>query len=272
MGKWHIPKKLSHMVKTKRAGATAAALAVCLVLLVILAGVAVGRYQHQFGSDSSVRALNFYFTSNLLDGGTHTLAPGSTEVKFTLGNHADELRYSEVDIAYAVTVTPVEGESVADGVSVTYGNTNQQLDKGAIQDDTVTITNLKPGKYTVEARGTGGYEKILTATIVVPDEESAVYKYLDTSNSEYVLLTVWAQGYQGTVTITPPSPPITLIPDNTDRVMENVKTGKAFTDTTSFQDSGYCSHTYRFFGGGVTAEDFTITYGNGQTATVKAPD
>ncbi len=274
MGKRHIPRHMRN--KAKRANAATAALAVCFVLLVILIGAAIGRYQRQFKSDGSVKALDFYFTSNLLDGGTHTLAAGSQQVEFTLGNHADELRYSEVDIAYVVTVTPADDGTVVDNVKVGYSNASQKLNLGAKQDDTVTITDLEPGTYTVKAEGigsnqegVGGYKTILTATIVVPEPESVVYKYLDTTNSEYVLLTVWSQGYQGTVTITPPA---SLIPDNTDRVMETVKTGEAITDEISFRDSGYCSHTYRFFGSGVTAEDFTITYNNGQTATVKAPN
>ncbi len=258
--------------KAKKANA---ALAVCLVLLVILIGAAIGRYQRQFQSDGSAKALDFYFTSNLLDGGTHTLAAGSDKVEFTLGNHADELRYSEVDIAYVVTVTPADDGTVTDGVKVGYGNASQKLNRGGKQDDTVTVSDLEPGTYTVKAEGigsnqegAGGYKTILTATIVVPEPESVVYKYLDTTNSEYVLLTVWSQGYQGTVTITPPA---SLIPDNTDRVMETTKTGETITDEISFRDSGYSSHTYRFFGSGVTAEDFIVAYGS-QTATVKAPN
>ncbi len=266
MGKRHISGNRRN--KAKSVGA--AALAGCFVLLVILIGAAVGRYRHQFSSDSSVKALDFYFTSDLLDGGTHTLAPGSQKVEFTLGNHADDLRCSGVNIAYAVTVTPAEN------VKVEYGNADQKLNFGANQDDTVTLSDLEPGTYTVKAQGTGsnqegadGYQMTLTATIVVPEPELAVYKYLDTTNSEYVLLTVWSQGYQGAVTITSPAG---LIPDNTDLVMKDAQTGGAFTDTASFRDSGYCSHTYRFFGSGVTAEDFTVTYDGGQTATVKAPN
>lgn len=264
-------KQYRHMrSKAKRANVAVAALSVCLVLLVILIGAAIGRYQRQFKSDGSVKALDFYFTSNLLDGGIHTLSAGSDKVEFTLGNHADELRYSEVDIAYVVTVTP------ADNVKVEYGSASQRFTLGTKQDDKVTISGLKPGTYTVKAEGIGsnkegaaGYKETLTATIEVPEPEQAVYQYLDTTNSEYVLLTVWSQGYQGTVTITPPA---SLIPDNTDRVMETAKTGDAITDAASFQSSGYCSHTYRFFGSGVTAENFTVTYNNGQIATVKAPN
>ncbi len=264
MRKRHIPRYLSRKAKKKSVDTVTAVFAVVLVLLVILAGAVIGRYLHQLRSEGSIRAKEFYFTSDFLDGGIHTLAPGSTEITFTLGNHADKLRFSEVDITYEVTVTPADSAS---SPIVEYENGGKKLTKDTEKDDKVTIKNLNSGTYTVTATGAGGYKKALTATIVVPARESAVYKYLDTTNSEYVLLTVWAQGYQGEVTIQPPEK---LIPDNTDSVMESVTTGAEFTDRTSFNDNGYCSHTYRFFGGGVTAENFTVTYGS-QTAAVKEP-
>ncbi len=264
MGKRYIPRYLSDRAKKKSAGTAAAVFAVGFVLLAILAGAVIGRYLHQIRSGGLIRAKEFYFTSNFLDGDTHTLAPGSTKITFTLGNYADELRFSEVDITYKVTVTSADSATTP---TVEYDNEEQKLTKDAKQDDKVTITNLEAGTYTVTATGAGGYKKALTAIIVVPATESAVYKYLDTTNSKYVLLTVWSQGYEGEVTITPPQG---LIPDNTDLVMGSVTTNEEFTDETSFKNNGYCSHTYRFFGGGVTVENFTVTYGS-QTATVKAP-
>lgn len=242
--------------------------AVCLVVLVALIGTAIGRYQRQIRSEGYARAKEFYFTSDFLDGRTHTITPEGTAAAFTftLGNHADDLRFSEVDITYEVTVTP------GNGVTVHYGNTGKKLANGEKHDDKVTVEGLTPGEtYTVTATGTGGYQKTLTATVKVLSTEPKVYKYLDTTSSEYVLLTVWAQGYRGSVTITPP-PAKGLIPDNTDPVMKDVLTGAVITDTTSFSDdSGYSSHTYRFFGSGVTAADFAVTYDGSKTAEVKEP-
>ncbi len=272
MGKRHVPKYLRHKAKKKRrVDAASVALTVCLVLLVVTIGAVVGKYLHQYYSESSVGAMKFYFTSDLLDGGIHTLAPGSQEVEFKLSNHADDLRYSEVDITYEVTIKPADDGTPADGGTVVYGDGETKLVHGGIDDNKVTLTNLKPGTYTVEARTIGGYQKTLTATLVVQGPESSVYKYLEAYGSEYVLLTVWAQGYKGTVTITPPTG---LIPDNTDAAMKNAKTGEVITVDSSLQGNGYWSHTYRFFCGTetpVTAESFAVTYGS-QTATVKAPN
>lgn len=271
MAKAHTPGNWSRKAKKKHPGTGAAALAVGLVLLVLLVGTAIGRYQHQFGSESYVRAKEFYFTSDFLDGKTHTLAPGSTEVEFTVGNHADELRFSEVDIDYTVTVSPKDGVTITPETGT--------LSEGSVNNGTLTISGLSSGKtYNVTVTGIGyadgkpntpGYEKTLKATIEVLSEKSAVYKYLDATNPDYVLLTVWAQGYTGTVTIQPPEG---MIPDNTDPVMGSVQTGAQFQDNESFSTSAYCSHTYRFFynGSGVTADNFTVTY-DGKNAEVKQP-
>lgn len=272
MAKSYVPKNPSRKAKKKYVGI--AAIVMCLLLFTLLIGAAIGRYQRQLRSEGYVRAKEFYFTSDFLDGGTHTLNPGNDSVIFTLGNHADDLRFSEVDIAYTVTVEP------GTGVQVKYDT--QTLTKDAKSDGTVTISGLQPDTiYTVTATGTGGegsasgYEKTLIATIRVLNPDPAVYKHLDTTNSSYVLLTVWAQGYTGDVTITPPAG-ANLIPDNTDPVMWRFQTGEEITDSTSFQDaSGYSSHTYRFFydgtpAGGVTAGNFTVTY-NGGTAETKQP-
>ncbi len=266
MAKRYIPGHLNRRAKKNSAGAAAVTFAAGVALLAILIGVTFGKYLHQLRTEGSVRAKEFYFTSDFLDGGTHTLAPGSTEMSFMLGNYADELRFSEVEITYAVTVTPVDAATS----SPTVENGSGTLVTGDKRDAEVTVTGLTPGKtYTITATGTGGYEQSLTATVVVLAQEPVVYMYLDTTNSEYVLLTVWAQGYRGDVTIDPPEG---LIPDNTDPVMESVKTGDAsFTDATSFKTDDYCSHTYRFFGSGVTAENFTVTYDGSKTAAVEAP-
>ncbi len=232
MGKRYVP---SHMKKKKSAGA--AVLAVCLVLLVILAGAAIGRYQHQFQSEGSVRAKEFYFTSDFLDGGTHTLAPGSTEVTFMLGNHADDLRCSEVDIDYEVTVS--SGAVVTPDAGT--------LHMGGVADAEITVSNLQAGTYTVTAVGTGGYSQTLTATIVVPPKTARLYQHQDNVPGEYMLLTVWNEGDEpGTVTIA-----YTGIPDNTNPNM----TDWGLNGTRTVQIEPRASKVFRFFGGTVTVTD-----------------
>ena len=243
MEKRHIPKNLRCKGSKKSLGAAAAAFAVCLVLLVFLIGAVIGRYQRQLRSDNSVKAKEFYFTCNLLDGGTHTLAPGSTEVIFTLGNYADELRFSEVDIDYKVTVTP------ADGVNVEYSNTAQKLLAGGKKDDAVTIKGLSPNNtYTVTATGTGGYSQTLTAKIVVLPTEGQVYYNEENVSGEYLLLTVWNEG-EG-------------IPDNTNPNMTDWNTGGETAQEKSVSIEPHESKVFRFF----NATDITV-----EGATAKEP-
>ena len=119
---------------------------------------------------------------------------------------------------------------------------------------------------------TGGkYSKTLTFKIVVP-EENVLYKYFEKKDG-YILLTVWAQGYQGNVTI---SYPAGVVPDNTSPIaaMQGASAGKAsINDVKTFSGSGYASAAYRFFitSGSPTASDFEVTYGANQKADLKNP-
>ncbi len=236
MGKLHIPR-LSRKTNKKSAGAAAATLAVCLVLLAILAGAAIGRYQTRLKSDASVRAKEFYFTSDFLNGSTHTLAPGSTEITFTLGNHADDLRFSEVDITYKVTVTSDNGTTAA--VDKAEGTLNM----GSVQDAEITVSNLRAGTYTVTAIGKGGYEKSLTATIRVLSDEAQIYRHQETF-PEYTLLTVWNEGdKEGSVTIF-----YTGIPDNTNPNMAAWTTAGETEVSQSVTIAPHESKVFRFFG------------------------
>jgi len=244
MGKRYIPKHSSRKAKKNRTGTAMAALAMSFVLLLILISAALGKYQHQIDNDGYVKAKDFYFTSDFLDGGVHTLTPidstGNTSVTFTLGNHADELRWSEVDISYAVTVASNGG-----GTS-TVENGSGTLTSGSVKDATVTLTFTSSGTYTVTATGTGGYTKTLTATIVIPDQSAHLYQYRKNGDG-YVLLTVWNEGNQdGDVTIT-----YSGIPDNTNPNMTGWKTdGSSETVTIKAHES----KVFRFFGAGVTLD------------------
>ncbi len=213
-----------------------AVLGVCLVMLVVLIGAAIGRYQHQFRSGGSIRAKEFYFTSDFLDGETHTLAPGSTSLTFTLGNHADDLRISEMDIDYTVTVEPA--------AAVTVTPREGTLAKGEKADAEITLSDLQPGTYTVQAVGKGGYTKTLTATIKVLEEAARPYYHIDTVPGEYLLLTVWNEGEKAqNVTIQ-----YTGIPDNTNPNMGDWTTG----GTQKVTVAPHSSMVFRFFGGTVT--------------------
>jgi len=221
---------------------------ILLALLCGLAGLAFARYMQSSGSGVVARAGDFYFTSDLLDenGKEYTLVPGSTSVTFTLGNHGDGLRYSEMDIEYEVTVD--NGATIS--IETNTKDNSQKLTKEKISDAKVTISGLTPGNtYKVTAVGTGGYTKKLTATIVVPEQEAQIYQYLDQSADEYSLLTVWNEGDEaGNVTIT-----YTGIPDNTNPNMTTWRTNGSPVE--NIRIAPHESKIFRFFNGTATASN-----------------
>jgi hypothetical protein len=221
---------------------------------------------------------------------------GTASVTFTLGNHDDELRYSDVDVKYVVTVTDEDGKDV-NGVEITYKDeknntpTEQKISTtNEMVDHNVTISGLKEGKtYTVTAVGYSGtdskanlgYNKTIKAKFIIGNDKLAVYKHLATSDKAndqndgcYVLLTVWSNGYGGNVDIDFSQISDKVIPDKTDSVMRDsitgntVNDGKSFkvrTDDTKTNDINeadlnyYNSHTYRFFlNNGVDADSIEL--------------
>lgn len=238
MRKKYIPTYSKKNIKITGKKVIISTIAVVLSLCVLTVGMFVAKYINEESSEGLVIAKNFYFTSNLLDGKEHTLAPDSTSVKFTLGNHEDELRYSEVDIEYTVTVD--------NGATVTNDTGTGTLPTGEIRDAEVTISNLQPGTtYNVKAVGKGGYTKTLKATIVVPKSEEQIYYHEDKSSAEYILLTVWNEGdVTGEVTIN-----YIGIPDNINPNMTGWKKSEGSTKVSKQVEIGpHESKVFRFFG------------------------
>lgn len=251
----------------------------CSLLLVAVAAYAGGstyaRYVHENQGKGVVIADEFYFTSDYLtrDGASYTLNPGTNAITFELRNYADELRSSDMDIKYIVTVT----ETDTDTSKTIKGTIPGQLNQGNKTTITLNEANgiaIENGKtYTVSATGSNGYAETLSATFTVANAENGVYKYLEQTN-EYVLLTVWTENVTGDAQISFPGG---LIPDNTDPILSNVKTvDLRFTDKSSFSntDNNYSSKTYRFFkesaGGNVTAVQFEVSVGQ-TLASEKTP-
>lgn len=242
------------------------------IVLCALVGNAFAKYFQMSTNPSTFKAMDFYFTSELLDEETHMLSPGSTSISFSLRNYADALRISEVEVGIIEVLITGHGDPV-----ITYDAAQSTLGASIPNELNVTVSGLVPGNtYVITAtatggrlNGVGGYEQTISGTIIVPETENALYTYFQNQGS-YVLLTVWSAGYRGNVTIDIPDG---VIPDNTDAVMAAAMTGGEFEDATTFTDKAYASHTYRFFvtGEPVTANSFTVQYDNGKIAGYKVP-
>lgn len=243
--------------KAPRKGGT---LRVWLLLALVLLtsggiGTTVAKYIQSTGGKILMKAPEFYFTSNYLTAegdASYMLNSGTTEVEFTLSNMADELRFSDVEIGYNITLA----KSVADaaGELSSYGGTFAG-DSGKTA--AVVLKNLVPGvTYTVTATGNAGYSQTLSGSFTVADKDQNVYKNVMTSPDGYLLLTVWTHNVAGTMNV---SFPAGLVPDNTNADMGSVFNIDGSTDS-SFASTfeKYSSQTYRFFGS-ASAGSFDVT-------------
>ncbi len=214
-----------------------------ILLILLIAGVSARYVKTDEQNDSAV-AKDFYFTSDILDGGTHTItatqANGTAKLELTLMNHADDLRFSQTDIEYSVSVkengSDTELATAAAGTNIT-----GTIASGAGNDQKVTVTGLEPGKtYKVTATTDNIYSKTLTGTVKVNSSDSSLYGSIN-DKGEYIEVAVWTKDYSGSVEVAAAS---SLIPDNTDRYMTSAGIGSTVTVSDWKKDT---SHAFRFF-------------------------
>ena len=205
---------------------------------------ASARYVYHSERVGTVKAKEFYFTSDYLvpGGKEYVINPGNTAVAVQLRNY-DGLKVSELAVNYSLKVNGSERQTGT-------------LPANAKTEETINLTGLAPGSYTVTATGSNGYTRDISATFVVKGSTKGVYKHTEI-HSDYVILTVWTQGVGTTATVNIPAG---LIPDRTDPALQ----GKSGSFTVSLNEDE--SKSFRFFttadyGGGavgVTAGGSTV--------------
>ena len=196
-------------------------------------------------------AKSFYFESNYLTADNHRykLNANTESVSIALYNYENELRISEMDCTYTVTVTSDDTDFLLDGVRTS--EASFAVDQNEKSTVTVTLGQMKNGfDYQVTVTANGGYQKTLSSIFSVACEQNCFFMNADHSNASFVVLTVWTENISGTVTVNVPAG---LIPDTTDPVLQGVINyndagygGFTFTDEQSFSDT-YASRSYRFF-------------------------
>lgn len=186
--------------------------AVLLVVVTVVQGFNTSaKYTMTKEENAEAVAQAFYFESDLLDGGTYELPAGTTEIAFTLRNHADDLRAAECEIAYEIYL---DGQKVADKSGSLAANT--------VTDKKITLSELTTGTHTVKAVAVSPYAAELRATFEIPEKDMKVYYTVtDSANSPVVTLTVSTVDYAGDVTI---SWPADVYPDNTDSKLNGATT------------------------------------------------
>ena len=226
----------------------------CLAAVGLFAGLSA-RYVHLHSDTDAALAQHFYFTSDVLGtpvagGGvssdnTYTLRAGVDQIDIVLYNTADDLRTSEVDIDYTVTIGDAEGNAVA-GQGAQSGTITVADGQAA-----VSFKGLASGTYTVTANATKPYTATLVGQFTVVAETQGL-SYAVTDGGEYIIVTVSSAGEGGTVTLKWDS--AKLIPDETNSVLRNA------SGSVNITLDKYSSGTYRFF------KQTSDTYNTSKTA------
>lgn len=236
--------------------------------LAVTGGV-LAKYAHSPKKESApVIAKSFYFESNYLteDNHTYKLSEGTQEISFALYNYENDLRISGIDSEYTVTVTSEDPSFTINGETLT--EKTLVAPKEQKKDTVVTLGDLNNGySYQVTVIAKGGYEKVLSATFAVSASLNGLFMNTDHNNESYVILTVWTENINGSVTI---SAPTGLIPDTTDPILAsivNYHDGRykefTFEDNNSFS-AAFSSRSYRFFKTSEydSEQKFTVTIEN----------
>lgn len=256
------PQKNRKRQNNKGRGARGSKIVALLVLFCLCIGgismVSAKYIKQNDTKNNSATAKEFYFESDLLDGKEHEViatkdADGiaTASVTIRLKNYADELRYSETEIQYEVSVTEKKSDEGTDTDSNEQSEDSNIVitgEKGTIAAEAknhadVTLSNLEAGKtYVVTAATNNIYQKTLTGTIKVVAPDDTLYASVR-DNTQYIEVTVWTTDYAGNVTLKYDN--YTLLPDNTDTKMRDILT----TNDTFYEGNweANTSHVFRFF-------------------------
>ena len=147
-------------------------LAVFCMIMISIPSVSA-KYIRQIELTGVVNARNFYFVSDLLDGGMHQVTvkeDAMASVTLVLMNYMDEERYSEVDIDYVVEAEDTDKDEKS---SLTVSPAAGTIVKGQRNAVEIVVSGLKAGHtYKITASTDNTYAKTLTGVIKVNADDS----------------------------------------------------------------------------------------------------
>lgn len=144
--------------------------AVFCMIMISISSVSA-KYIRQTELTGVVNARNFYFVSDLLDGGVHqVMVKEDTMASVTLMNYINEERYSEVDIDYVVEVRDTDKDEKS---SLTVSPAAGTITKGQRNAVEIVVSGLKAGHtYKITASTDNTYVKTLTGVVKVNADDS----------------------------------------------------------------------------------------------------
>lgn len=131
----------------------------------------VGKIYKTDRTDRCSKCQEFYFVSDLLDGGVHqVMVKEDTMASVTLMNYINEERYSEVDIDYVVEVRDTDKDEKS---SLTVSPAAGTITKGQRNAVEIVVSGLKAGHtYKITASTDNTYVKTLTGVVKVNADDS----------------------------------------------------------------------------------------------------
>ena len=144
--------------------------AVFCMIMISISSVSA-KYIRQTELTGVVNARNFYFVSDLLDGGVHqVMVKEDTMASVTLMNYINEERYSEVDIDYVVEVRDTDKDEKS---SLTVSPAAGTITTGQRTAVEIVVSGLKAGHtYKITASTDNTYVKTLTGVVKVNADDS----------------------------------------------------------------------------------------------------
>ena len=141
----------------------------CMIMISIPSVSA--KYIRQTELTGVVNARNFYFVSDLLDGGVHqVMVKEDTMASVTLMNYINEEEYSEVDIEYVVEVRDTDKDEKS---SLTVSPAAGTITKGQRNAVEIVVSGLKAGHtYKITASTDNTYAKTLTGVVKANADDS----------------------------------------------------------------------------------------------------
>jgi len=197
-----LGKRGFNFVKSHMTKKTVAIILSSAVILggLVSGGVVLAKYAQDHWSDNLVDLSKFQFSSNLLKPASEnaTYHNATNTISFDLMNYVDDIRKSELDIVYEVSIE-CDGEPVQNPTGTNISGT---ISAASATETRVTYSNLQYGKsYVVTARSTKYYTKELSATFVIPAENDAVQVSIE--KTDYVVtIIVKTDNFAGNANIT----------------------------------------------------------------------
>lgn len=243
-----------------------------VVLIVLnLAGITLAKYVSDFYSNRVMAmADKFYFTSDFLSVGgmKHELKNWDTKSDYTFmidaKNWEDDLRISEMDINYEITVS--DGCYYKVNAELTHGSGTYTIQKNIKKTDKIIVT-VPAGatltndtvNVTVTAKmiNNTGYAKTMTGSFHL-NKKADVFEYEIEKNTNYIDVMIGSD-MENDFTVTYPS---CLKPDNTIGELKSAVNG-----TATFTIEKDKSRMLRFFKTGTMSGDLVIKAGS-RTVTI----